>query len=69
MNMDDRNEIRAILDYVERLIQNSEQPIPRAVHLVTLGACGMIRDILARSEPAETCTDSCPIERVEANDE
>lgn len=64
MNMDDWNEIRAILDYVEKLIQNSEQPVPRAVHMVTLGACGMIRDILARSEPAETCTDACPIEGV-----
>lgn len=64
MNMDDRNEIRAILDYVEKLIQNSKEPVPRAVHMVTLGACGMIREILAKSEPPETCVDACPIEGV-----
>lgn len=62
MNMDDRNEIRAILDYVENLIHTVQQPVPRAVELVTLGACGMIRDILARSEPLESCDDACPID-------
>lgn len=68
MNMSDRNEIRAILDYVETLIHNSQEKVPRSVELVTLGACGMIREIMARSEHDISCDDACPIEGSEPND-
>jgi len=54
MSDEDRQEIGAILDYLERMINTSPEPVPRAVKLVALGGYSMIRGILNK-EPSPTC--------------